>query len=183
MARLEGCGSIIARTTCVTALTVASQYLDQLRTACESDVRLLFEVFGVIIGLLECTPPVDLTLTSLLLLRRLIAQHPRAVFSGSDTRFASDLSQQCLRYCAAADADVRAEAAALWYMMAWLNMRREGDFNRVKLHSTIAMSVLAGSDAPFDRSALKSSLEAVLKHATSDAADKRSWALSTKSSS
>lgn len=47
-------------------------------------------------------------------------------------------------------------------------MRVVGNFNRVKLHSTTAMSLLAGSETNFDRAALKAALEGVAAHAASD---------------
>ena len=77
-------------------------------------------------------------------------------------------------YCSAADSETRAAAASLWLLTASQNLaatqkrRSAGNLNRVKLHSTIAMSLLAGSEFAIDRGALKSALEAVVEQAAVD---------------
>jgi len=143
-----------------------------------SNDNLRLDAFHIVVQLLVAAPPVDVLLNTFTLVRRFLHEQTKAVFVGKDSTYAASLCFHVLRYCGSPNDDVRSHAAALWLRLASTNMRAAGNFSRVKLQSTIAMSSLAGA---LDSNATKSALEAAVRHVTTDDG-KRSWALNSHTS-
>jgi hypothetical protein len=177
----DGCSDLLARETCATAIQTAAILFEELQRDIGRNDQLRLDVFAIVAELLTVAPPVDLLLGTFTLVRRFLREHAVAVFLGDDTSYAASLCVHVLRYCGSPNDDVRSHAAALWLRLATGNMRVANNIGRLKLRATIAMSSLAGGAAALDSNAMKSALEAVVRHTAADDG-RRSWALNAHSS-
>lgn len=175
----DGCVDLLAREACVCAQSVVALLFAEVPKELTSNDHLRLDAFRIIVQLLVAAPPVDVLLNTFTLVRRFLHEQTKAVFVGNDSTYAASLCYHVLRYCGSPNDDVRSAAAALWLRLASTNMRAAGNFSRVKLQSTIAMSSLAG--VALDSNAMKSALEAAVRHVTADDG-KRSWALNSHTS-
>jgi uncharacterized membrane protein YgcG len=177
----DGCHDLLAREACVCAQSVVVLLFGEVPKELASNEHLRLDAFRIIVQLLVAAPPVDVLLNTFTLVRRFLHEQTKAVFVGDDSTYAASLCYHVLRYCGSPHDEVRSAAAALWLRLASTNMRAAGNFSRVKLQSTIAMSSLAGGAVALDSSAMKSALEAAVRHVTAEDG-KRSWALNSHTS-
>ncbi len=101
-------------------------------------------------------------------LRVFIHVFSEQLFVNADlSSYCGDLAFQILQYCNVAHGQVRAGATALLYLLMRTNFRVRGNFARMKLQATIAVSKLQvrGDQQVLKTAHLESSLDAVAKRA------------------
>lgn len=150
-------------------LGLATLFMKDLRKVLsqEDNKAFLDELFGVFVLLLQLRIPRAPFVKSLFaVLREFVLMFPQPLFVFADTSFyCGDLVFHLLQYMNVANGSVRAGASALLYLLIRQNFASRGNFNRVKLQATIAVSRFTGNTQESDTRLLQLSLEAVAARA------------------
>eukprot|EP01113_Clastostelium_recurvatum_P012359 TRINITY_DN1641_c0_g1_i2.p1 TRINITY_DN1641_c0_g1~~TRINITY_DN1641_c0_g1_i2.p1 ORF type:complete len:1978 (-),score=555.53 TRINITY_DN1641_c0_g1_i2:59-5992(-) len=122
-------------------------------------------IFTVLVALLEKPQGIQFTHIMLRTLPEVIIDFRAALFK-FPTAVCGDLCYVVLRLCLAKSPVTRAMASSLLYILVDQDYRETGNFTRVKLQTTIAISKIVGETTQQDRdyAELMACLEAVTKH-------------------
>ena len=131
---------------------------------------LMDDLFGVFVQLLKL-PINDFTVLKVLMhsIRELVLLFPEPLFVFPDTSYyCGELIFLLLPFVNVRNGNARAGGAALLYLLMCQNFAARGNFARVKLQATIAVSRFTGNTNTNNTVQLQTSLEAVAKRALQD---------------
>jgi hypothetical protein len=167
----SGMGALVAAV-CRVVLRQATLFMKDLGSclALKDSTSFLEELLDVFLLLLrEGLTDAELLLSLFQSLRSVICRFSEALFVFSGTsQFCGDFVFELLRYANVANGRVRSAATALLYLLMKQNFALKGNFTRMKLQATIAVSRFSGNVKMAQTRLLSDSLGAVAQRALSD---------------
>lgn len=142
------------------ALDVLELFLEDFAAELASEGSRLMEAAFALVGrMLQARQAVPFLSCLFMSLRRLVWRFAEVLFGHHNTAPCSLLCYQLLRLTNSVNAVTRSEAGSLFYLMVKTNFAQRGNFSRMKMQATIAVSRLCGEARGFE--ALQRTLEYV----------------------